>query len=349
MSLPNFPAFIDVLDPEKTGLYPTFASTVKTTSLAVVRDKIFPLAIVAMQKDLGGSVPWDAIPLTGATVTVSIDNPDLFPSQGSYFLNDGSGPTGALPSSDGSTTVAVALNALANLTAQGGVTVVQTDQDFIVTWNQNGARALLTATTGSLYPASSIQIEELQAGNSTQPEIQCISIRQLPATIQSSFTAGSGSPTPFNGILNLNTPGMVARFDALPVGTETFDATFQVDIQFPGDAEPTTVLLLPITVHRDVIRGLISAQPPFPSVLTQGTGIESWFQTVSALSSGAGSLSGISTASGASKVGRAGLFGIAGITNGWSLWAGTNTTGPGIQLPDDYNASTNAVFWQQFI
>jgi len=354
MALPNFPAFIDVLDPAQDGLYPSFSSQVKTPTIAVVRDKILPLAIVAMQADSSGTVPWDAIDISVATVTVSIDNPDLFPSQGSFYLNDGSGPASALLSTIGNQNLQNALNALANITAAGGLTCEIIGSDFVLTWNNNGPQSLLTASTGSLYPTSQITVTEVQLGVTGgagvgKPEIQSIQISQLPATLQNAFTITAGTPATMNGILSLATPGMLARFDALPPGTQSFNATLQVDIQFPGDAEARTVLQIPVTVHRDVIKNGVSALPPFSTPLTFTNGIELLFGTVTALSSGAGTLSGLPTING-QRTGGGVMFSISsGATNGWYLRAGTDVTTTGIQRPDDFNSSTNAVVWQQFL
>lgn len=349
MPLPSFPLFIDVLDPAENGLYPTFSSQVKTDTLAVVRDKSLYLAIVAMMANAAGTTPWSSIDISTATVTVSIDNPDLFPSQGSFFLNDGSGPTSALLWNIGNQNLQNALNALANITTAGGLTCEVIGTDFVLTWNNNGPQSLLTAATGSLYPASAIVVKELQLGivggaGIGRPEIQSIQINQLPATLQSSFTITAGSPMTMNGVVSLNTPGMLARFDSLLPTVQSFDAILQVDIQFPGLAIQT-ILQIPVTVHRDVVRGGISALPPFSSPLTFANGIELLFGIVTALSSGAGTLSGLATING-QRTGGGVIFSISGITNGWTLQPYTGQPG---QPPDDYNVSTNNVIWVQFI
>lgn len=350
MALPYFPLFVDFLDPALTGLYPTFSSQVKTTSIATVRNKILPLAIVAMQANSAGTTPWTASDISLATISVSIDNPDLFPTQGEFYLNDGSGPTPPLISNIGNQNLQNALNALANTTAVGGVSVEIIGTDFVVTWNENGAQSLLTASPGSLYPASTIVVTQLQEGTSNQPEIQSIQIAQLPATSQTSFTLISGSPATMNGILSLDTPGMLARFDALAPGTISFDAILQVDVQFSGEG-PQTILQMPVTVHRDVIRNGISSLPVFSTPLTTQNGIESLFGIVTALSSGAGTLSGLPTVNGQRQTPGGVLFSLAsnGITNGWFLTTYIGQSGTGFQEPDDFNASTNPVIWQQFL
>lgn len=352
MALPYFPLFIDVLDAGLDGLYNSFSSQTKVPTLASVRDKGLYLSVTGLQTNTGGTTPWSNIDLSTATVSASIDAPDLFPSQGSFFLASGS-TSAALAYNIGPSNLGTALNALTTISGAGGLTVTQEGEDFICTWNTNGAQPLVTASSGSLYPASKVTITELQKGTSNLPEIQSISIEQLPATLQTVFTPVSYSGyTAMQGELSLATPGMLARFDSLPPGTQSFAATLQVDVQFPGQ-DPQTILTLPVTVMRDVIKNGIGAVPIFSTPATEAfvnAGfVHSWFATIIALSSGAGTLSGIATANSATALGTSGQFLVSGITTGWFLRAGTDATSAGIQRPDDYNASTNAVVWQQYL
>jgi hypothetical protein len=430
MALPYTPLNIDVNDPAKSGLYSSFATSTKIAAPTQIRDNGLYLAIRAMEADTSNSRPWDDIDITAATVSVSIDNPDLFPTSGSFTLNFGPTTTGNLTSGSASVTITgstagiangmyvvglgitagttatisgstvtlsanatasgtgeslyfynpssslvstvgasnlqVALNAIASIIAAGGVTATQTNTDFIVTWNNLGAQPLIQGNPGSLYPASSIQVLEIQAGSATLPEIQLIRILQQPATFQGTFTAfpGAGAtvttltaggtginnlqqitlnPVPYSGTftlttsygtsgpisatgtgsdvqtallaigstpagtwlvsgnsagpynitnttgtsiaaltvnssglivpigmqgeLNLATPGMVARFDALTSSTSEFAALLEVQLQFPGE-DPQTILQVPVTVNRNVIRNGAISLPAYPSPAT---------------------------------------------------------------------------------
>lgn len=260
MPLPVQTLNIDVLDPEKTGLYNGFSSTDKITAPMVVRENGWYIAIQAMQADLGGVSPWDSVDISTAQIKVSIDNPDLFPLQGEFFATFGANNTANLINTIGSTNLEIALNGLASMTSAGGCVVVQEGTDLIITFNSNGAQTLLSATAVSLYPASSVYIYEDQAGTSALPSIQVMRLQQLPATLQSTFTT---SGTTMAGELNLATPGMLARFNALPPNTPSFAAFLEVTVQFPGQ-DPQTILLIPVTVLRNVIRNGVIAVPPLP-------------------------------------------------------------------------------------
>lgn len=312
----------------------------------VVRQNGFYVAVQAMQATTTGLAPWQQIDLSSATVSASIDIPDLPPEQGTFNLAfNGSNTTVPVVYSIGASNLQNAFNALPSIITAGGVTVTPDGSDFLVTFKANGTQPLISGATVDLYPASSITAVTDQAGTSSLPAIQILSIQQLPATFQNNFTFTSGIAF---GELQMATPAMVARFNALPPGTQSLAAELEITVQFPG-SDPQTILLAPVSVLRNVIRSGAIVQPPFPIALQQGTGVESWFFTVNALSSGAGTLSGIATASGASKLGRAGIFALSGISTGWFLNGYTGQSGAGYQEPDDFNASTNPVIWQQFL
>ncbi len=80
-----------------------------------------------------------------------------------------------------------------------------------------------------------------------------------------------------------------------------------------------------------------------------GAQIQNRVSTITSLSSGSGSLSAVPTANGAAALNSLFAFLNGTIPQIWLLRAGTDATGDGIQRPNDYNASTNAVVWQQFI
>jgi hypothetical protein len=125
-------------------------------------------------------------------------------------------------------------------------------------------------------------------------------------------------------------------------------ANLEITVQYPGQ-DLQTILLVPVTVLRSVINPNAIIQPSYPTALAKGTGIESWFETITALSSGSGTLAGLATANGASPLGRSGLFQVSGVLNGWTLIAYTGQSGYGYQESGDFNVSTNAVIWVRFL
>lgn len=164
-------------------------------------------------------------------------------------------------------------------------------------------------------------------------------------------------PIGLTGTLTLSTYAMLQKFISSGLSEISLDLECQVT---PSGGGQSTPLQIPVQVNKNVIN--LSALVPSPTVsfytkaqtdaaiaaALAGSTV-GFFSTITALSSGAGTLSGIVTASGAIAIDDVKFFLVSGVTNGWFLKAGTTATGAGIQRPDDYNASTNAVFWQQFI
>jgi hypothetical protein len=231
--LPFTPLLIDVLDLEKNGLYQSFGSTTKITAPMVVRSNGLYLSIRPMQATNTGSPPWQDIPdIASATISASIDVPDLLPTQGTWFATFGANSTAALPYNIGPSNLQNALNGLASIISAGGVTVIQSsaEDDFIITFNNNGAQGAITGATINLYPASGITTVQDQIGTSSLPSIQTLSIQQLPATFTSNFTAFPGAAytcviltTGGSGVNNLQ----VLTLNPLPyAGTFTITTTY---------------------------------------------------------------------------------------------------------------------------
>src|ERR1041384_5900937 len=79
-------------------------------------------------------------------------------------------------------TVETALNALASITADGGVVCGGTlAAGLTVTWNVNGARSLLSPKIVTVSPGWTCDVQRTQAGDSGQPEIQTILITPIVA------------------------------------------------------------------------------------------------------------------------------------------------------------------------
>lgn len=418
--------FIYPGDIQLQGLYAGLNSLGKVGFPQVVRQNGLYLQIAALAESITTYRQWDPINIaSGCTVSVALDNQDLFPTSGNFGITYGPTITGSLTNGSptltttnttgvtngflvtgpgvstgttvssfvANTSITLSANATASETAQSylvaptptvlpstvtapalqtalnaisgfpGCTVTLSGTDFIITWNATGAAYLLYPASISLYPASAIEVDELQVGSVTVKEQQRLSIYQLPAAEQTTWTAlptagyaiqtvtggGSGvkavqiltlTPPPYDGtfvvttaagntapipvaangtqvaaalnavtasnwavtgnaggpwaitelsgtavsaltvittalqvltgvtgLLNLNTPGMIARFESLPVGTETFEAILEVNLQFAGQ-DPQTILQYPVTVSKNVIRNGGAVPPAYQTALT---------------------------------------------------------------------------------
>lgn len=108
--------------------------------------------------------PWKEIDLTNKLVRIGLGVPGAYPTGGTFTLSYDGDETAALSYSATAAQVQVALNALASITAAGGVTVTSVLGSFRVVFNTAGVTTAITANTAALYPTSSAYIAEAQTG-----------------------------------------------------------------------------------------------------------------------------------------------------------------------------------------
>jgi hypothetical protein len=194
VNLPGLSLTFDITNQAKQGLVANFNSQVGTTTPVLFRQDQAQVTLRPVEPSVTATRPWDDVgSLSTANVELGVDNTDLIPTSGNFTLTFGANTTANIPFPATAAAVASALNALTSITAAGGVTVALQGADYIITWNSNGAQALLTATNESLFPPSNIYISEDEAGGSTDAEIQILTIIQAPAAFQNSWTDAPGA------------------------------------------------------------------------------------------------------------------------------------------------------------
>ena len=138
---------------------------------------------------LGGSfAEYEFSPSTA--VTLAVGRIDEAPLSGTFKLNYGGDVTSALNYNATSAEVQSALNALASVTAEGGVTVTKTSNSFRIVWNVANVTAnILASSFNELYPTSSIGINKVKTGSSIlgQKQIYQVHIKQAPVANITSF------------------------------------------------------------------------------------------------------------------------------------------------------------------
>lgn len=119
----------------------------------------------------------------------------------------------------GTTALQAALNAMASITAAGGITVSITSLNFLITFLVAGVRALLSAGTAGLAPAGCVaEIGHEVTGTSTIAEIQFFRIVQSPAAFVDLTTAAPGPA------------GAVTPLATGAAGPPAVNAKYQVDL-----------------------------------------------------------------------------------------------------------------------
>lgn len=122
-------------------------------------------------------------------VEVAIGTPDSPPTSGAFTLTFGADTTSSLAYNITGANLQTALNALASITAAGGVTVTQDSGLYIVAFNSVGARSLITFNKGTLAPAvlSTNNVLEVQTGDASTQEIQIVVLKKGYLAYSSDF------------------------------------------------------------------------------------------------------------------------------------------------------------------
>jgi hypothetical protein len=116
-----------------------------------------------------------------AAITLAVGRLDVAPTAGSFTLSYDGDSTAELPSDASETAVQTALNALAGITADGGVTVLKTSTTYRVLWNDAGVpSSTITVGSNDLSPSASIGIATARAGSLTAKNLVQLHIKQSP-------------------------------------------------------------------------------------------------------------------------------------------------------------------------
>lgn len=157
-----------------------------------------------------------------ATVRLAVGKLDAAPLGGTFTLTYGGDTTDPLPYDIEATALETALNDLASITAEGGVTVSKTNSQFRIVWNDAGVSTdPLTSNLDMLYPTCQSSIVEARAGTVSASRIILLKVKQSVIAGQTSFTAVSApamsvtsifannwrvsaSPNPKEGVFSLS-------------------------------------------------------------------------------------------------------------------------------------------------
>jgi len=166
-----------IVDVENKRLVSSFLSTrTSTPESAVFGDTPDINVRFVESNDEGVDLPWRYVDLTGSSIRVAIGNPGGDPTSGTFTLTFSGDTTTALNYNATAAEVDTALNALASMVTAGGCTVSQVSAGYQVTFDSTGDQAIITATTDSLFPASSAYIYEATTGDGSTNEVQVITL-----------------------------------------------------------------------------------------------------------------------------------------------------------------------------
>lgn len=125
-----------------------------------------------------------------ATINLAVGRLDAIPTSGTFKLTYGANTTGDLAFDISAADLQTALNTLASITAEGGVTVTKSGNQFKILWNDAGEYTTeLVTNTDSLYPTSSASVVNSRAGTVSVSRIILFKIHQSAIAATSTFTA----------------------------------------------------------------------------------------------------------------------------------------------------------------
>jgi len=167
----------------------------------------FPVLVFGDQRDHNFVFHYAGVvePFSGNpayTLRVTIGNVKLPPESGSYVLTCGTSAT--LNCFSDAETIQDTLNALTGIVFAGGVKVIGSFPDFIVTWNNPGVVTAITCDPALLVPQSSVSITTTQVGSVSTVNQVSIQLRQVAVSSQSIWSEIT-NPNGWTGTINTNT------------------------------------------------------------------------------------------------------------------------------------------------
>jgi len=129
----------------------------------------------------------------GAAISVAVGDTNTYPTGGTWGLLVGTSETQPVPYNATTTQVAAALNALTEVSTEGGVTVTKTGDGYSITWNTLGLKPTIGIGSDTLTPSSYESISLVQEGGAEIRQIVFVELRQNPIALGTTWTA---LPTP---------------------------------------------------------------------------------------------------------------------------------------------------------
>lgn len=192
-----------------------------------------------------------------ATMTLAVGNVDALPTFGSYTLTFGGDETTPLAFNATASQVQSALNALASITALGGVSVSTQGKAFRVVFN---TAQVLSSTLGygdnDLFPSTSIGIAVARVGTSTAKPIFHLTLKQSPAAATETFTNQDDATATVTVVKTAAFTGdrKIWRLAISPYPKEgSFNLSYEV-----GGIQNAGITLQPTASAQDVADGLNS-------------------------------------------------------------------------------------------
>ena len=255
--------FIDV----SAGLaYASYSSTSPISNPSFFLGDMAKLRIYFIEQTGLGTYPRQEVAGLGTPgIKVAIGAIDASPTSGHFHLTFGGNTTSNQSYAVTAANLQTDLNALASITAAGGVTVSKTGDNYAIKFVNNGSRGAFTGDGSALIPLSTVGISVLQEGDATTPEIVLVHLQQNVAALATSFTAITPSTISTSVLSAWDGARATYRASISPdpkAGTFTlgFDADTGTDVSTSAIAVGSTALEVQNALSKDALLDKVSVQ-----------------------------------------------------------------------------------------
>jgi hypothetical protein len=189
------PSAIKLFINPRTGLaFGNFNGSSQITNPTVTLGDTARFEIYLVEDTGINSYPRQEVAFPGTPgIKIAVGPIDESPQAGTWKVSFGGDTTAALAFNITAAALATALNALASITAAGGVSVSKIGDNYNIVFNQNGARGDILTDSTALIPLSNATVAKLQVGDSTRPQIALVHLQRTIAGLATSFTATPAS------------------------------------------------------------------------------------------------------------------------------------------------------------
>lgn len=234
MALPS--AIKLFIDPKLGLAFGNFAGSSQITNPTFTLGDTAGIEIYLVESTQVASYPRQEISFPATPgIKVAIGAIDESPLAGTWVISYGGNSTSALPYNATAVQLQTALNALASITAAGGVTVSKIGDNYNIAFNLPGVRTEITTDGSALIPLSQATVATLQAGTLTKPQISLVHLQRTVAGLATNFTQTSASQITVDALAAWNGSAATYRVSISPDPkggsfTLAFDASTGTDV-----------------------------------------------------------------------------------------------------------------------
>lgn len=217
------------IDPFENRLYAGWQNTQSAPTLVFKQGDKIDVELILLKRSLGNSVQETVDFPEDCTVRVGIGRLDTAPTGGTMVFSYGGDSTSNIPYNATVATIATAINALASITAAGGVVVSAISSTTLrIAFNSVGTRTTLSVDASGLSPTSASKVIIARAGSVSASAIYICKLSQSVCVYQDAWTDTPAptisvetlvvnqtkrvtiAPTPISGSWTLTTTGAIA-------------------------------------------------------------------------------------------------------------------------------------------